>query len=258
MRSPLKNKRILVTRPRHQAGRLAEQLVLRGAIPVLLPTTEIADPENFGCLDCALSRLEEFDWVVFTSVNGVEAVARRMKTLEIPFERISTRKIAVVGPMTAESVANFWRQPDAMPANYIADEIASAMGDLPGQRILLARGDLARPELPDELARRGATVLDITAYRVVRTTDPTALSEADRPDVITMSSGEAARVAIGRLKESGFEQWLQEVPIACIGPHTATAVTDEGFGVATVAEEHTIPGLIKAVEELFAVRSSLA
>jgi uroporphyrinogen-III synthase len=244
--------RILVTRPKKQAGKLALELEELGATPLVLATTEIAAPESLDPLDQALRNLCDFDWVVFTSSNGVESVEARMNVLEIPDRCLIARKIGVVGPATAEVFSCRFRPPDAVPAEYRASAIANALGDVRGQQILLPRGDLARPDLPIELSLHGATVLEVTAYRTVRCSEPCCLGPNDRPNAITVASGECVRATIAKLREAGLSSWLEEVPIACIGPVTADVLREEGFSPAIVARESTVAGLLSALEQLFA------
>jgi uroporphyrinogen-III synthase len=222
-----------------------------GAIPVLLPVTEITEPLDLGLLDSALKRLNEFDWLIFTSPNGVEAVARRLVALSMSLDQFPDLKIAVVGPATAEAVSELGRQVDAMPSKFVSDEVAEAIPNPIGARILLTRGDLGRPELPEALSRLGASVVDIAAYRIVRNVNPPELAGEKMPDAITVMSGESARATIQQLRECGLEEWLQKVPIACIGPVTAASVKDERIEPAAVAEEHTVEGMLKILEQLF-------
>jgi uroporphyrinogen-III synthase len=117
----------VVTRPKNHGGTLVRKLEELGAIPMLLPVTEIAEPLNLAVLDSALKKLGEFDWMVFTSPNGVESVARRFAALGLSFAQFPGLKIAVVGPATAEALAALGRVPDAMPSKFISDEIAGIL-----------------------------------------------------------------------------------------------------------------------------------
>lgn len=252
MGSRLEGKRILVTRSKKQAGKLANLLEDRGAIPVLLPTTDIADPEAFGPLDQALRKLKDFDWVVFTSANAVSAVAARMEAIGVPVESMNSRMLAVVGPATGETLQIHFRACDAMPDEHRATNIVDSLGDVAGRKFLLPRGDLARPELPCALSLNGATVLEVIAYRTIQSPEACELKPEDRPDAITLASGEATRATVAKLREAGLSSWLEEIPIACIGPVTAEAIREEGFKPAVVADEYTIAGLLDALEGLFA------
>jgi uroporphyrinogen-III synthase len=241
----------VVTRPKNHGGTLVRKLEELGAIPMLLPVTEIAEPLNLAVLDSALKKLGEFDWMVFTSPNGVESVARRFAALGLSFAQFPGLKIAVVGPATAEALAALGRVPDAMPSKFISDEIANAIPDPMRKRILLARGDLARAELPTALSRQGAVVVDLTVYRIVRSDVLPEFDTNSMPDAITVMSGESARATIEQLRDCGLEEWLEKVPIACIGPVTAATVKQQRIEPAAVAEEHTVDGLLRSLEDLF-------
>jgi uroporphyrinogen III methyltransferase/synthase len=216
-----------------------------------MPVTEILEPADPALLDAALTRLTEFDWLIFTSPNGVESVKRRFDSLGLSFDRFPHLKIAVVGPATAEALSELGRTPNAMPKKFVAEKIAEAMGELSNTRILLARGDLATGDLPEALAERGATLVDVTAYRIVRTNEKPEMEGEPMPDAITVMSGESARAIIDQLRECGLGEWLRQVPIACIGPVTAASVENEKLHPAAIAQEHTVDGLVKTLEELF-------
>lgn len=256
--SALAGKTVLVTRPQNRSGKIVELLEQRGAVPLLLPVSDIAAPLDVQPLDAALRRLYEFDWIIFTSVNGVEAVHNRMASLGLARELLDTVKIAVVGPSTGEAVESRWRTPDVMPTEYVSDAIAAAIPNLKGSRFLLPRGDLARAELSVALASAGAVVLDVTAYRLVRRSGSLELDTDKRPDAISLMSGESARSTIGQLRDAGLSEWLENCPLACIGPVTAEAVLSEGYRPAIVAKSHTLLGLLEALEEVFAREPALA
>ena len=244
-------KRILVTRSRKQAGRLSSELEARGAIPIVLATTDILEPDNWEPLDQALRNLADFDWVVFTSSNAVEALARRMEAIGVQADNLNQRRLAVVGPSTGDELKKFFRAADAMPATFVASSVSECLGSLEGKKVLLPRGDLARPDLPLALNAAGATVLEVTAYCTVPVDEASDLGLSDRPDAITFASAESARTAVAKLKQAGISDWLSQIPIACIGPVTAEAVIELGLSPAVVAEEFTITGLIAALERLF-------
>jgi len=244
---PLEGKRILVTRPRGQASQLGDKLAELGAVPVQLPAIEIAAPLDYTAFDAALRDLKRFDWVVLTSVNGVSAVALRMKHLGIPAEALSARKLAVIGPSTAEALKASFREPDLVPHEFVSEALATTLGEVQGKSFLLLRADIARKDLADELAQKGAKVTEIAVYRIV-TEEVSKLSENEpRPDYITLTSSASAHATLAKLREAGREEWMRKVPIACIGPITAKTVRDLGFKVAVGADEYTIPGLVEAI-----------
>ena len=247
MSRPLEGKRVLITRPRGQASQLAEKLVDLGAIPVQLPAIEIAAPLDFSEFDAALQNLKRFDWVVMTSVNGVAAVSRRMSALGIRPDALSARKLAVIGPSTAEALKASFREPDLVPHEYVSEALADTLGDVAGQSFLLLRADIARKDLAVDLRRKGAKVTEVAVYRIITEEGSRLTDNEPRPDYITLTSSASAIATLAKLREGGREEWMRKVPIACIGPITAKTVRDLGYKVAVGAEEYTIPGLVEAI-----------
>ncbi len=235
MSSHLQNRRIVITRPAVDSQRLADRLRSLGAEPVIAPAIDIefTDPVE---LDEALAKKDEFDWIVFTSRNGVEAVARRTKTLAGP-------KIAVIGPATAEAARAHGWEPSLMPPSYVAESVLDAIGDVGGAKILLPRANIARDVLPEGLRARGATVVVIPAYRTHTPTEP--LPDLYGVDAITFTSSSTVRGFLAR----------GSVPpgavVVCIGPVTAATAEELGLEVAAVADEFTEDGLVNALEALF-------
>ncbi len=247
MSQPLAGLRILITRPRGQASQLADKLVELGAIPVQLPAIEIAAPLDFTEFDAALRDLKRYDWVVLTSVNGVAAVSRRMQQLALSPDLLSSRKLAVIGPSTAESLKAAFREPDLVPHEYVSEALAATLGEVKGKNFLLLRADIARKDLAEDLKKKGAKVTEVAVYRIV-TEESSRLSETEpRPNYITLTSSASAHATLAKLREAGREDWMKKVPIACIGPITAQTVRDLGYKVAVGADEYTIPGLVEAI-----------
>ncbi len=245
----LEGKRILVTRPKGQAAQLANRLVELGAIPVYLPAIEIAAPLDFSDFHAALKSANRFDWVIFTSVNGVAAVIHQMEKLGLKASTFSRAKIAVIGPATAEAVRKALREPDLMPKEYVSEGISSSIDPIAGQKFLLLRADIARKELANELRAKGGEVTEIAVYRIV-TEEGSQLAENEPvPDYITLTSSSSVHATLAKLREAGRESWMRKVPIACIGPITAKTVTDLGYKVAAGASEYTVPGMVDAIVE---------
>lgn len=226
-----------------------------------MPAIEIKPPFSFGPLDTALRDLEGYDWVVLTSVNGVKSISIRMAELGIPIEKLSSRKLAAIGPATAAELERVARKPDLVPAEYVSEAIAEAIRELSSagfqpavgapavhgpQRFLLARADIARRDLAHLLRAEGAEVDEIAAYRIVRGKGSADLPD-QAPDYITLTSSSAARNAYEMLKEKGLEGWMTSSALVCIGPITSRAVRELGFEVAAEATEYTSAGLIKAL-----------
>ena len=241
MNGPLAGQTILVTRPARQAAGLVEPLEALGATVFLLPAMEIAPPLDPEPLDQALRNVERYDWIVATSVNGVAALAAQGDR-----ERIRDRKLAAVGPATAAAMREAFRAPDAVPEEFTGERIADAMGEVRGLRILLARADLARRELPDRLRAMGAEVDDVVAYRIVR---PSGISELPSrcPDGIAFTSSSAVRGTLDTLTDAGKEEWMQTARLACIGPLTAATVRELGYEVAVMPEVYTMEGLVEGI-----------
>lgn len=256
MRTPsLHGLTVLVTRPRHQAADLVRPLEALGASALVMPAIEIVPPEDFAPFDSSLLRLAEYDWVVITSVNGVQAVAERMDALGIPHEELAERRLAVVGSATVVALARAFRAPDAVPEEYVGEAIATAMGEVDDLRCLLPRADRARPDLPRILRERGAQVDEVVAYRIVR-----AAAEEDLPGeppaAILLTSSEGVRATHAALLARERAHWFEAASLICIGPVTAETVRELGYKPSAVAKEHTIPGLVTALVSHFEGKES--
>lgn len=235
--------RVLVTRPRHQAGTLVERLRRLGADPVELSMIEIAPLEDYSQLDVALARLDQYDRIIFTSANGVAAVFDR-HALGVRASR--AHSIIAIGPATAAALAQRGINATWFPSEYVAEAIVREIGDVAGQRILLPRADIARQALAAGLRARGAIVDAIAAYRTVPA--PGSAEALDRilergVDVVTFLSSSTVR-HFASLADRGR---LDGVLIACIGPITAATAGELGFHADIVAREYTADGLVEAI-----------
>ena len=152
--SPLFGKRILVTRPRHQAGELVERLIDLGAVPLLLPAVEIRPPADWQAVDAAIAQLTRYQWLVFTSANGVHAFLGRLKHLGLDLRALGHLRLAGIGPKTAEALRHYHLEPDVVPARFQSEDLAAALRDhiRPGERVLLARANRGRELLLQQLA----------------------------------------------------------------------------------------------------------
>src|SRR5215469_4828559 len=174
---PLQGRRILVTRTREQAGTLSERLRSLGALPVEFPTIRIVPPQDWELLDSALRRLSEagYDWLVFTSANGVNICCERLSSLGYRVQDIRGIRVAAIGPATAAALAQHGITADLVPGEYIAESVAASLiddahqkgGSLRGKRVLLARAAEARKVLVTELQRAGAIVDEVAAYHTL-------------------------------------------------------------------------------------------
>lgn len=248
MNLPLQGKRVLITRPEEQAEDLASQLRQLGAEPILLPTITLLPPEDWEAVDEAIRSLQQFHWVVFTSVNGVRAFIGRMHATNRPVSLLAGCRLAAIGPATARALEEACRTPDVVPEEFLSDALPDALGEVKGRRILLPRADIARKAMAEELRRRGAEVVEIAVYRVQQRTEA-QIASLPRPDLITLTSPSTVRSLAHMLAEAGRLDWLSAVPLICIGPITAAAVRELGYQPTRVAKEHTVQGLIQAILE---------
>ncbi|HEX7485649.1 MAG TPA: uroporphyrinogen-III C-methyltransferase [Vicinamibacterales bacterium] len=258
---PLFGKRIVVTRPREQAGDLVEALEQLGATVVEAPTVRIVPPEDYAPLDEACATVGQYDWVVFTSANGVDYFFRRMQAGPTDTRSLAGVKLCAIGPGTADRVARHCLKVDLMPAEYRAEAVVEALratGDLAGKAFLLPRADIARELLADELRKSGALVTEVTAYRTVpveteRDSEPDIYRMLlDRKvDVLTFTSASTVRNFVRLYGVGPVADLLQPVAIASIGPVTAEAAQQCGIRTTIMPADYTIPGLVRAIVEHF-------
>jgi uroporphyrinogen III methyltransferase/synthase len=249
---PLKRRRIAVTRPLAQARRLAEGLRELGAEPLSCPTIRIADPADPAPLQRAVEGLDEYDWIVFTSANGVERFWRELELQSRPGMPGGTR-VAAIGPATAETLKMRGVSPEVVPEEFVAEAVADALiavGGLAGRRILLPRAAGARRVLPERLGAAGAQVDEVIAYESKPDLDGIArlqaAIEADEVDMVTFTAASTVRHFV---ETSGTE--MGRAGVAAIGPITARAARAAGLRVDAEAREYTVEGLLKAILEYY-------
>ncbi len=252
---PLFGKRILVTRARHQASVLSQLLSEHGAQPVELPVIDIQRVPDTSELDHAIANLDKYQWVVFTSVNGVKAFFDRLNALGLDSRALNGLKIGAIGPATAQALGEKGIVADYCPGVYTSEGLIAGFKDanIAGQRFLLPRADIADKELTKGIAQLGATVHEVTVYKTVP--EAGALSQVEKIlasggiDVITFTSSSTVSNLVKAFRNGAVR--LNGTKVACIGPKTAEAAAKAGLKVAIVAREHTIPGLVAAIEEYF-------
>ncbi len=247
---PLEGRRIVVTRTAEQAGELARLLAARGALPLLVPTIRIEDPEDPGPLDRALAELEGYDWLVFTSPNAPGRFAARLQAVAGRIRLGAGTRVACIGPATARACEEVGLRADLVPGEYLAEGLLEALEAWPveGRRILVARAAEAREVLPRTLARRGARVDVVPLYRTVpqETLPPEVRADLlQGVDLVTVTASSVVR-AFHRLTAA----WLPpaSTPLAAIGPITARTARDLGYTEVTVAEEATLESLVRAAQ----------
>lgn len=246
-RLPLFGQRIVVTRDRRQAAELVEPLEALGAEVILLPVIEIRPAADPGGLDRAIARLDSYDWVIFTSINGVRFFMEALDRSRVDLRSLKA-KICAIGPATRAAIEALHLKVDRMPDEYVAESLVKAFAadDLTSRRILLPRAAVARDVAPVELKRLGATVDVVEAYHTVvpeKTVERAPELLARKPDWITFTSSSTVR---NFLAVAGGEA-LAGVKIASIGPVTSATAREFGLEVDAEADPHTIEGLVEAI-----------
>jgi len=250
---PLFGKSIVVTRARAQASDLVSRLAELGAVCHEVPAIRIMPEEDFGPMDRAISEIATYDWLIFTSVNGVDFFFSRLFHAGLDARALGRIRTAVIGPATAERLLGFGIKTDILPASFRAESVIDAFKkeSVKGKRILLPRAKEARPILPVELTRMGAVVDEIPVYHTIRDGEGaegliTDLA-AGKIDMITFTSSSTVTNFKALLPENRFNELIQNVVIAAIGPITADTARENGFPVHVTADQYTIDGLCDAV-----------
>ncbi len=255
-RLPLAGKRLAITRAREQAGVLREKLVALGAEVIEIPTIEIRPPDSWEPLDAAIRRLEEFDYLLVTSANGVWNFLARLAACGRDVRDLKGLTIGAIGPATAAELARAGVRVDLLPSEYAAEGLLAALGDrdLHGRAFLIPRARVARDLVPRVLEERGARVEVVEAYQTV--TPDISAEELTRlltppPDVITFTSSSTATNFAKLVGKDRLGQTLHGVIIASIGPVTSETLRKLGLTVTFEARESTMAGLVKAIQEYF-------
>jgi len=251
---PLFGQRIVVTRTREQASELSRQLLELGAEVLEIPTIKIEPPDNKGDLKDALIALHEYDWVVFTSPNGVVTFFDYFFKAFDDLRDIGGVKIAAVGPATAAKLKELHLKVDAMPDEYVTAKVAKALTDfesIDNLRILLMRAEIANRELPKELESLGAIVDDVASYRTVPETEDQNGAAAKLleggADWITFTSSSTVENFHARFNLPELMKRYPRMKIASIGPETTKTIKALGLDPTVEAKPHNIAGLLKAI-----------
>jgi uroporphyrinogen-III synthase len=288
---PLSGIRVLVGRARHQAGTLSAELRKLGAEVMEIPFIEIRRPMSFKPLDSALKNLGTYDWLILTSVNGVDAMWERMKKLNLSLPSTSREGhdfsraekagrnhtalapgrlfIAAIGPATKKAIEQRGVRVDVVPKEYVAESVVRSLRRrVKGKRVLLVRAKVARDVIPRELRKSGAHVDVVEAYETVipqssRKKLRTALNaDRHRPDIVTFTSSSTVRNFVALLGKTGSARLakrsrpdiLNDIAMASIGPVTSSTLREVGLGVDIQAKEYTILGLVAAIRLVISAR----
>jgi uroporphyrinogen III methyltransferase/synthase len=254
---PLMGRRILVTRAEHQSEDLIKLLRNHGAEAIAFPTIDIVPPENWEGFDNALNSIKIYDWIIFTSVNGVNSFFQRLNYLKIDIRELKGIKIGAIGPKTAETIEKMGIHVDILPGKYMAEGIIEDIGCQPlqGVRFLLPRSDKSREILPEELRKRGALVDEVIAYRIVipsRKRDGVlSLLYGHEIDAVTFTSPSTFSNFVEIVGHEKLKEVLDGVKIACIGPVTAKRVMEFGIEPDIMPDRYTIEGLAQAIIDYY-------
>jgi uroporphyrinogen III methyltransferase/synthase len=254
---PLLGKRIVVTRARQQASDLVRLLSDLGAECLEFPTIKIILPKDPEPLKQAVENLSAYDWIIFTSVNGVIHFFEQLFAARKDVRALSHMQTAAIGPATAERLFEFGLTSDIAPETYRAESVVAAFKglNLQGKKILLPRAKEARPILPVELTKMGAKVDEITVYETLKVTenadDLVQALEDKRVDLITFTSSSTVKNFKALLPSDNFQKLMQGVTIASIGPITTNTAKKLGFDVHVSADSFTIPGLVEAIQQYY-------
>ena len=254
--NPMKGWRILVTRASHQAFGLSEPLRQLGAKVIEIPTIEIRSTGTQGPLEHALLKIDHYDTLILTSVNGVEILFERYNRLGLPIADMQHLRVVAIGPATAAAIQSEGISVSIVPEKYVAESVVEALkGKISqGSRVLIVRAKVARDVLPNELQKMGAKVDVIEAYE---THVPEGAREkleklfrepASKPHLITFTSSSTASNFLALLGENA-QVFLENVHLASIGPVTSETLRQAGFPPAIEAHEYTMQGLVGGIAE---------
>lgn len=260
---PLAGLRIVLTRPREQAGDFEAVVRSLGGEPVIAPAIAIAPPASWQPLDAALDRIDEFDWIAFTSANAVKALTDRGRARGVSSARLARRRLGAVGSATATVLAQEVRHPDVIADASSGEGLGEALAVGPGDQVLVPQGDLAGGALARVLRRRGAQPTEVVVYRTVPGEGIPWIVDGLRQgtiDALLFASGSAARFVADALNAASGTDRRSGTPlrsaIFCIGSSTASAAASAGLTPDGVADAATQSALIEAMMRWFAARRS--
>lgn len=253
---PLAGKKILITRARDQSIEFASSLKNLGAEVIQFPTIEILPPLSWEGLDQAIQKLNTYDWLIFTSANGVRFFSERLKEKKKKFHLPSSLKVCAIGPATARELKKRGIHIDYMPKEFIAEAILEGFKgvSLKGKKILLARAKKARDILPKGLREMGAGVDVVEAYRTIKPKGGAKRLKRllrEKIDAIAFTSSSTVENFMDLLRGIDLMKSLKGITVACIGPVTSRTARKCGLKVHIQPKEYTISGLTQAIARYF-------
>ena len=254
---PLFGRHVVVTRAREQASEFKTILADLGADCIEFPTIAVEPPPSWEPLDAAVNALSTYDWIIFTSVNGVHFFMERLRLADRDVRGLHGVQLAAIGPKTAEALEQYGLRPDLVPEEYRAESLLEGLShkEIKGKRFLLPRALAAREVLPETLRQWGAHVDVVPAYQTVlppeRSTEMMERLRSGKIDCLTFTSSSTVSNFFSMFEKGSILPLLKNVCIACIGP--VTAKTAEAFGLAAdvMPSEYTIAGLAGAIRAHF-------
>lgn len=260
---PLFGKTIVVTRSREQASEFADKLCEYGARVIEFPTIEIAKPDTIQPLDAAINSIQSYDWLVFTSINGVDAFFQRLFELGKDIRDLKGLKVCAIGPATEDGIKKYYLRVNCRPPKFVAESVVEELKKvttIKGERFLLPRADIARSFLPDELQKLGGKVTDLVAYKTIMA-QPRNMNLVDKlrngeVDIVTFTSSSTVRNFVEIIGKENLLALNSHVQYASIGPITTQTAEEMGLHIAIKADEYTIPGLVSAILENAAASSA--
>ncbi|HEX3542941.1 MAG TPA: uroporphyrinogen-III synthase [Candidatus Acidoferrum sp.] len=262
--SALSGKRVVITRAARQSVELVENLGKLGALPILLPLVAFSAPEDFAPLDAALDRLEQFDWIIFTSENAVRAVVKRASVRGNQRNVAGRRsRAAAVGPTTAAAAERAGFFVDYQAKTHSGAALANELGEkLQGQSIFLPRSDRANPDLPQLLKKYGAEITEVIAYRTVTPVNLdqdkiAAIANAD-VDAILFFSPTAVEHFVGVVGKEKVRDLQNRLALTAVGPITANALRQSGVDNLLVADDTTSDAVIAVLQKHFATTPKIS
>jgi uroporphyrinogen III methyltransferase/synthase len=255
---PLAGKRIVLTRAQAQAREFSQLLASYGAEPVEVPTIQIVPPDSWQAIDDAIGCLSAYQWLIFTSVNGVRPFMDRLHAAGKDARALAHTRLCAIGPRTAQELGIYGLTPDVIPIEFQAEgvlTVLSRMG-IHGNRILIPRAEVAREILPDQLCELGATVEVVPVYRTIApAVDVASLTQQLRDGqvaVVTFTSSSTVHNFVELLGgRDRVKPLLAGVVVACIGPITAHTAEEHGLTVTVMPDENTVPALARAIVSHF-------
>jgi len=250
---PLFGRRIVVTRTRAQAGELRRRLEELGADVLELPTIDILPPRDPRSIQRAVSRIQDFDWLVFTSPNGVDFFFEEFLNQHGDIRRLGRVRLAAIGPATSAKLKERGLKVDLMPREFVAERVAEELKKRPGRgRVLLARADIARDALPRLLRKAGFSVEEATAYRTAAPARASATARllSEGADLVTFTSSSTVENFVKLLGKRKIASIPRRPRYVSIGPITSQTMRKLGLKVSAQAGSYTIPGLIERILKL--------